>query len=329
MNRKIFLNLAWIFGAALLVFLIVKIGPGQIWLNIKSVSPLNFLFLFILRFFYWLLRTFYWKKILNRFESGPSFFNLFQARMAGHAISYLTPSAHLGGEVIRTLMVDCPNRRKCLASVILDKTIEILTVVFFTVIGLSIVLIRIPIPPNLKFFLICSVSIVCLFIAFMIHKQKKGLLIWLTDLVGKTRIRFKFLEKNREKIEEADLYISEFFTAHRKYLIYSLLFYAFIVLFWTAEIHLTLVFMGADVNIIESFLIVTLGTIAFFLPFFPASIGTYEAAYVAVFEILGMQAGTGLALTVIRRILALIWAGFGLVMIFIKQHRNYFSTQKR
>ncbi len=242
--------------------------------------------------------------------------------MAGHAISYLTPAAHLGGEVIRTLMVNCPNRRKCLASVILDKTIEILTVVFFAVIGLVIALIRISIPPNIKIFLIGAVVIVCLFIVFLIHKQKKGLLIWLTDLIGKTRIRFKAFEINREKIEEADFYISEFFSVHRKYLFYSILFYALIIFFWTAEIHLTLVVMGADVNILDSFLIVTLGTIAFFLPFFPASIGTYEAAYVAVFEILGMQAGTGLALTVIRRILALFWAGFGLVMIFIKQHRN-------
>jgi len=322
MNRKVFLNLAWIFGTGLIVLLVIKIGPTQIWLNIRSISLRNFLFLFILRFFYWLLRTFYWKAILYRFETGLSFFNLFQARMAGHAISYLTPSAHLGGEAIRTLMVNCRNRRMCLASVILDKTIEILTVVFFTVIGLSIALIRISIPPNMKIFLIGAVVIVCLFIIFLIHKQKKGLLIWLIDLIGKTRFRFKAFEINREKIEEADFYISEFFTTHRKSLFYSILFYAFIIFFWTAEIHLTLVVMGADVNLIDSFLIVTLGTIAFFLPFFPASIGTYEAAYVAVFEILGMQAGTGLALTVIRRILALFWAGFGLVMIFIKQHRN-------
>lgn len=319
MNRKVILNGAWIIGAGLIVILVVKIGPGQIWLNIKSVSPLNFLFLFILRFFYWLLRTFYWKIILNRFEPGLPFFNLFQARMAGHAISYLTPAAHLGGEAVRTLMVNCPNRRKCLASVILDKTIEILTVVFFSVIGLTIAFIRISIPSNMKFFLISAVVIVCLLIIFLIYRQKKGLLIWLIDLVGRTRIRFRALEKNREKIEEADLYISEFFTEHRKYFLHSILFYALIVLFWTAEIHLTLVVMGADVNIIESFLIVTLGTIAFFLPFFPASIGTYEAAYVAVFEILGMQAGTGLALTVIRRILALFWAGFGLVMIYVKK----------
>ena len=104
-----------------------------------------------------------------------------------------------------------------------------------------------------------------------------------------------------------------------KYVFHSILFYTLIVLFWTAEIHLTLVMMGADVNVIDSFLIVTLGTIAFFLPFFPASIGTYEAAYVAVFEILGMQASAGLALTLIRRVLALFWAGFGLVLIYVKK----------
>lgn len=319
MNRKVILNAAWIIGIALIVFLVIKIGPSQIWLNIKSISIFNFLILFFFRFIYWLLRTFYWKIILNRFEPGLSFFHLFQARIAGHAISYLTPSAHLGGEVIRTLMVNCPNRQKCLASVILDKTFEILTVIFFTATGLTISLLRISIPTDTKIFLIGTVVIVFLLIIFLIHKQRKGLLVWLTDLVGKTRIRIKALEKNRDKIEEADLYISEFFKVHRKYVFHSILFYALIVFFWTAEIHLTLVMMGADVNIINSFLIVTLGTIAFFLPFFPASIGTYEAAYVAVFEILGMQIGLGLALTVIRRILALFWAGFGLVLIYVKK----------
>ncbi|MBN1272949.1 MAG: flippase-like domain-containing protein [Candidatus Aminicenantes bacterium] len=321
MNRKAILNLAWIIGGALIIFLILKIGPGRIWSNIKTVSIVNFLLLFFFRFIYWLLRTLYWKMILNRFEPGLSFFNLFQARIVGHAISYLTPSAHLGGEVIRTYMVNCPNRRKCLASVILDKTIEILTVIVFAVIGLTIALIRISIPTNMKIFLIGSVAMVILFVAFLIHKQRKGLLTWLSDLIGKVRIRLKFLQKSREKIEEADLYISEFLTKHKIYLFYSILFYAFIILFWTGEIHLTLLVMGVHVRLIDSFLIVTLGTIAFFLPFFPASVGTYEAAYVAVFGILGMQAGAGLALTVIRRILALFWAGAGLVMIYIKRRR--------
>lgn len=321
MNRKAILNIAWVIGAALIVILIGKIGPGRIWSNIKSVSVVNFLILFFFRFVYWILRTLYWKTILNRFEPGLSFFNLFQARIAGHAISYLTPSAHLGGEVIRTLMVDCPNRRKCLASVILDKTVEILTAIIFAVTGLTITLIRVSMPADMKVLLIGSAAAVIFFIAFLIRKQRKGLLVWLADLVGKARIRLKFLQKNREKIEEADLYVSEFLAKNKKRLFYAVLFYAFIILFWTAEIHLTLLVMGIEVSVIDSFLIVTLGTIAFFLPFFPASVGTYEAAYAAVFGILGLPAGAGLALTVIRRILALFWAGAGMVMITIKRRK--------
>ena len=89
--------------------------------------------------------------------------------------------------------------------------------------------------------------------------------------------------------------------------------YSLMVLFWITEIHLTLVFMGLkNITFLDSFLIISLGTVAFLLPIIPGSLGIYEITYIGIFAVLGLGTDVGLTLVLIRRILALAWAGIGL-----------------
>jgi uncharacterized membrane protein YbhN (UPF0104 family) len=90
------------------------------------------------------------------------------------------------------------------------------------------------------------------------------------------------------------------------------------------EIHLTLLFIGAsNISILDSFVIVTLGSISFSFPIVPASIGIYEATYVGIFALLRLGTDMGLTLVLIRRVIALLWAGIGLLgMIIVNQDRQ-------
>lgn len=310
-------------GILLFAFFFYQIGPAQIWKNIKEISVLNFLILFFLRVLYWVLRTISWKVILDEYEGRNSLLHLFNARMVGHAVSQLTLTAQVGSEATRIFMVNRSNRKVCVASVVIDKTIEFFAAIAFTILGVIIILYRIPLPGRVKTIFIGGVTICSLVLFFLFRKQKKGLLGWMVDFLARFRIRPKFLEKQREKIKETDDYISEFYRAHKWAFLKVFLLYSLLILLWTVEIHLNIIYIGdTGISFVDSFLITVLGNLAFIFPFIPGSLGIYEATYIALFALLGRRADMGLALVVIRRILALLLAGFGLLGMIKLQTRS-------
>lgn len=313
MKKKI-IRVSALIGIAIFVYIVYKIGPLQIWENIKKITWQNFLILVFLRLFYWVLRTINWKTIFEQYEQDTSLFHMYIARMCSHAVSQLTPSAQVGGEAARIYLVNSSSKKISLASVIVDKTIEYLTVIFFTIMGVTIALTRIPLPVKLKTLFIGFVVGATIFLLFILSKQRKGLFKWIINLLGKIKIRFKFIERNIEKIEETDKHISFFYRKHPRVFLKVFLLYSLLMLFWTTEIHLTLVFIGAtNISFLDSFLITVLGNLAFMFPLAPASIGVYEVTYVALFALLRKGTDVGLTLVLIRRLIALIWAGIGLL----------------
>jgi uncharacterized protein (TIRG00374 family) len=313
MKRNI-IRISGLLGILIFVFIVYQIGILRIWENIKKITWQNFLILMVLRLFYWILRTINWKVIFDQYEAGNSLFHLFNARMCSQAVSQLTPTAQLGGEAVRIYIVKCSSKRISLASVVVDKTIEFLTTIAFTIIGVAITIVRIPIPGKIKTFLIGFNAVTLLLVLFFLSKQKKGLFKWFIELMAKMKIKFKFLEKNWEKIKETDEHISDFYLNHRKAFLGVSLLYSLLIMLWTAEIHLTLVFIGAaNISFVDSFLITVLGSVAFVIPLIPGFLGIYEATYVALFAMLGKGTALGFTLVVIRRIIALLWAGIGLI----------------
>lgn len=323
MKKKV-LRISFLVGLVIFAFIVYKIGPAEIWDNIAKITWQNFLILLFLRLLYWLLRTLCWKVILEGYDGDCSLIHLFLARMGSHAVSHLTPTSSLGGEAARIFMINAPSKKVSAASVIVDKTIEYLSVIFFTVIGVAIMITRVTLSGKSKLIFISFVVGAALFILLLMSKQKKGFFRWIIKLLGKIKIKPKFLEKHRKKIEETDRHISDFYSKHRGLFLQVFLLYSLLILLWTVEIHLTLVFIGAaGITLLDSFLIVALGTLAFVFPITPASLGVYEAAYVGIFALLGHPTDVGFTLVIIRRLIAFFWAGIGLLgMTMLKPDRQ-------
>lgn len=328
MKKKTVLRLSVLLGILIFAFIVYRIGPGQIWENIRRITVGYFLALMGLRLLYWVLRTINWKVVFEAYEGKTSLWDMFAARMCSHAVSQLTPSAQVGGEAARIYMVNCSSKKISFASVVVDKTIEFLTVVFFTIIGVAVVIYRIPLPPELKILFIGTVVLCSVLLLLLVSKQKKGLLEWLFNMLAKVKIRIKAVERNREKIKETDRYISEFYHRHPRAFLKTFLLYSLLIMLWVTELHLTLVFIGAQITFLDSFLITVLGNLAFMFPLIPGSLGIYEATYVALFAVLGHGTDTGFTLVVIRRIIALLWAGIGLLGM-LKSTPDGQSREKR
>lgn len=325
MTRRTVLRLTWILGFVVLGVLAWRIGPGRIWDNLRRLSLASFILLFALRTNYWLFRTLVWKTILDNCGAtpAPSFGRLFAARMAGYAVSYLTPSAYLGGEAARTLLVEGVDRKRVLASVVIDTTFEILTLALFAAAGIAALAAASTLPVPARAALTASMVASAVGLIFLVRRQRRGLFAWLAGLPGRLGIHPGFIEQHLGKIREVDAHIAGFYDLGRRAVVRLFLLDLLLHAFWVAEIHLTLAALGAPgLTVGRSFLVVTLGAVGLLLPTTPASLGTYEAANLAVFAGLGWSAELSLSLALVRRCLSLFWAGVGLLCIAASGRRR-------
>lgn len=328
MRPKI-IRIVAVLGIGLFIFLLIKLDPRYIWQIIRKMSWGNFLILILLRLVFWIIRALNWKLVFNHYETNTSIWQFFWARLSGHTVSFLTPSSKIGGEAFKIFMLKSGPRKDILASAVVDKTIELLSTILLVVTGVVITLIKIPMNRTQRLVFISLSAVLVLLMIFILKKQKKGFFIWLIDVLKKVKVKFRFLERNRKKIEETDAQISDFYRRHHKTFFLVFVLYLIMILWWTFEIHVNLIFIGAvHISFLESFLIITLGSFSYLVPGLPASLGIYEVTYLSIFTLLGIPIKFGVALVICRRIVGLLWAGIGLIPM-LKGSRSKFLDIKR
>lgn len=312
--RSVVMRLVGWAGFGLFVYLIVRTGPKEILTALGRLTLPEIAALLGLRLVYWTVRTMNWRAILG-YSCGErvSFLDVFGARIAGYAVSYLTPAGNIGGETVRVFMLDRVRREKSLASVVVDKTVEFLAGLFTVALAVLFLITEFALPRIQKLELFAAVAVILLVLIFLVIKQKQGLFAWALGLLGKVGIRVPFLESRRERILEADAHISEFYARHKKLFLVIFLSYFGQAWLWAAEIYFTFLFLGGYTpSLFKCFLVVTLGSFYTFLPV-PGSMGVYELTYVSLFALLRIEMSAGISVILLRRVIGLLWAGIGLL----------------
>jgi uncharacterized protein (TIRG00374 family) len=312
--RKKFIRIAVLFGLALFAFLVYRTGPAEILRQIRRLTWSNFFILVALRLGYWTLRTICWRLAFAAYDGPISFFSMLKARLASYAVGYITPSAMLGGEPLRALMVKGRSRRRNMATVVIDKTFEILTMSFFTVAAVLIALTRLPMPESYRMIFVVFIGVILLLVLFLLVRQRKGMFIGIIDTMARIGLRFKFIERNRSHIQDIDAHVSDFYGRHRGRIPVLALHNVLAIAFWVGEIYLTLRLLHAPgATVFKSFLVITLSNVALLLPTIPGAVGVYEVASVGVFALLGWNASLAMSMAIVRRIVTLVWVGIGLL----------------
>jgi uncharacterized protein (TIRG00374 family) len=313
MKHKIFKIIALI-GMGLFLFLLVRTGPREILVTLKELSLVHILILFALRFLYFALRSLNWKTVLAAYQERISFTVLLRARLAGYAVGNVTPAAKIGGEVVRALMIGGENKKRIMASVVVDKTVELLSTACLVTIGILTALATVSMEGYQRLVFLFLSALLISAVVFVYRKQKKGLFLWLIDGLKKVKLNFKFIEKRRDSLTETDSLISRFYVEHKSDFLLVCFLYGLLYALWVMEIYLTLVFVGTpDISLLTGFLLVSIGNFANLVPALPAGLGLYELTYVSVFVLLGVPIQMGLAVILIRRGLSFFWTGIGLI----------------
>ena len=320
--RKTVLRLSLGLGIVLFAFVVWRSGPQKILADLARLTWRQIAVLMALRAGYWLLRTFNWKQIYDQYETKKPFLRLFEARLADNAVSFLTPSAMLGGLPVRALLLEGVDRRRVFASVVLDKTIEGVTLAAFTVAAMLAAVVFLPLSGAARLVFGVFVVAAAAFCVAIVAGQRKGLFVGLLDFLARIGIRWRRLEAKRESLGVVDTALAGFYRDHRALIPRVASLYTLTYLIWAAEIHITLHFLGAPgLTFVKSLLVISLGNVAFVLPGIPASLGVYELTNVGVFKALGWTAGTAIALSVVRRLLALVWTTLGLLVLYWRPRR--------
>jgi uncharacterized protein (TIRG00374 family) len=317
--RTLLFRLVGYAGVGLFIFLIVKTGPKQIFRALGQLSFLEVAALMGLRVLYWFIRTVNWRALLVSSGERVPFGEVFGARIAGYAVSYLTPAGNIGGETVRIFCLDSVDRNKALATVIVDKTIEFLAGLSTIALAVVFLVTEFALPRRQKIELFAAIAALMLVLIFLVLKQKQGLFTWALDTLKKIKIRIPFFENRRDKILETDAHIADFYGRNKRLFLVLFTSYFAQSWLWATEIYLTFLFLGgARPTFFKCFLIVTLGSFYSFLPV-PGSVGVYELTYVTLFALLRIDMSAGMAVILVRRFVGLIWAGVSLIPLLRKR----------
>ncbi len=240
---------------------------------------------------------------------------LFQVRLAGEALNYVTPTAWVGGEPVKAYLL---SKRygvpmtDGMASVVIAKTTFTLSMLVFILTGLLVTIVTQPLPITIWRWVWMILPVLSLLVALFILVQFVRPFGRGAGAMG--RWAPSWLRTIPEKIHEWDQALVTFYRRSPRQLTASLMFHLVGWLAGVVEVYLILRFLQIPVSVATAWSIealwLLLKTGVFLIP---GSLGASEAIVSVVCAGLGLSTAAGLALGLVRRARELLWVGLGLI----------------
>lgn len=248
--------------------------------------------------------AFKWKIILKTLGFNIPLINLFIYRIAGFAVSYITPIARIGGEpTMANLLKQNYNieYEDGISSIIISHSIEFFLDGVFTCSCLVVIMAFTAYAFNknttifMALFSLFLIIIVFLFYKFWIRKKNL-----ITSLVMFFRLhKIKYISKYMKSIHSIEESFVFFFSKKKEFKIACLLYLISWILMFV-EYKLALLLLGYNASFIAIFIFIVFIRLSFLVPI-PASLGVQEILQSIASVSLGLGSGIGFALSLIIR----------------------------
>ena len=297
-------------GLGLLVLLVIENDPAAI---MDSVRRLSWRILVILVFpmsLVMALDALGWRYafLRDRVPFGP----LLATRLAGEAFNIVTPTAALGGEVVKAwLLRDRVPLEESVPSVIIAKTTITIAQGIFLLLGVALAVATLA-GSRLLLAMEWLVALEVIALALFIVMQTRGLVGWSARLLDRLGIRRMSGSSTAARVDAA---LADFYRREPRRLALSILFHLTAWLLGIAETWLILWLLGIPVSWTTATVIEAFGTGIRFATFLiPGSLGAQEGGYVVTFVALGLRGADGVTFGLVRRFRELVWVGIGLLL---------------
>jgi len=267
------------------------------------------------------LDTWGWRLVFARAQPPVGFWRLFSMRMGGEAVNKITPLASMGGEPLKAYLLTARGGAApadALSSVAVAKNVMTIAQVLFIFAGVLLAVPRLPGREGLLLALtlfpggVLGAIIVTAVIDHRLRRRGGGSRP--SPRVGGRRAALALWSQ-----------MADFYWAHPREAAASLLLF---FLGWAAgalellaaTLFLNLPLTLADALVLEA-LLCSVNMATFFIP---ANAGSQEGGFALLAPLLGLTAGHGVTLAVLRRARDVLWVGFGVLYLALTEGRVLF-----
>ncbi|MCC6850491.1 MAG: flippase-like domain-containing protein [Deltaproteobacteria bacterium] len=254
-----------------------------------------------------------WRAILPP-DSPVGFGRLYWVRQAGVAINQVTPTATVGGEVVKTLLLR-PYLRAATsaASLVAARMSHALGQTILVLLGLSAMLRRIGDAADLRGAIVLTVVALAGGVLSFVWLQRRGIFARLANGLPRLGLAERLVARARAAALALDGQLAAFYRERPGAFAASIAWHLLGQLVGLFQLSFILTTLGIPASIatclaIEAFALV-LDSAAFLVP---GRVGAQEAGRVLVFTTFGLSATTGLAVAVIVRLNQLAVVALGL-----------------
>jgi len=314
-----------ILGILLFIYLIHRAGPAKL---LASMVALGWGLALVIA---WggvahVLKTWAWRLTLLDGKHHVSFARMLGLRLSSEAVGQFGGLAQLFGDGLRVSLLgpEIPLSHG-IASVTIDRAFFVVSAAVVSFLGLSAVLIVLPLPHKL---ILYAIVFACLLLGFVLLsaiaiRNRWPLFSRTGEVLGRIRYLKPLIDRKRALIQSVEESLLDFYhrtpEAFWASFLLNLAYHAAAIV----EVYLIVWLMGTKLTLFGALAIEALTKLVNIAGTFnPGNIGTYEGGNMLIAKMFGLTAAAGLTLAFARRLRALFWAGVGILCLNILSNRT-------
>lgn len=243
------------------------------------------------------------------------FWHLLLVSRAGGAVNHVTPTATVGGEIVKVLLLESHlSREQATATVFIDKATSTLANMLFLTLGMFYLTQRLPLPVELYLSLTVGISLITLGLIGFVVFQRYGALSKLVHRLGRFPIGRQYIQRLSKQLVLLDEQLVAYYTRYPWRFVQSLLLHFVADLFGIVKTYILLsLLLGANrFNFADAAMVtIAVGGLDQIFFFVPARLGVLEGTRFMVLSLLGVAQVYGLTVGILARVEQLFWSGVG------------------
>ena len=263
-----------------------------------------------------------WRQLFRE-EDRPKFHYAMLAILMGRAVNNLLPVATIGGEIAKARLIyirGCP-AKVAAASVIVDKTVQVIALVLWGLAGVACLL-SLSLDDQLAWWAFTGFITLALATAGFIFVQRAGMVGFLAH-AGESLLKLESLNGATVSAREVDACVMEIYRARHRFA-FAVCLRTLALFIQSAEVWIGCLLLGHPIGVLESVMVksltATLSDIAFIIP---NAYGVQEGAFIIIGGLAGLPPETALALSLALRIRDLILDPAGLLALHHIEGRRW------
>ncbi len=305
--------IAFVIGVVFFAYLIHSIGSAAILRDLR-VMGWGLAVVILLELGVDAVNTLGWRFTFPRRERHVNFASLFLVRLAGTAVNQSVPSASVGGEPLKAVLLrESVPLSSGLASVVNAKLTFSIAQGLFALLGFVLTFRRLSLPPLVLFGLIGALVFVLGLVGLFFWLQRRGFFRTTAGVARRLRLPEGWVELAQSGTSSLDEHIRDFLTQRGLDFSLSVLSHLAGLLIGAVQVYVLLRWLGLPADAVTCIAIEAVAVLVQVATFLvPGSIGVQEGGKVLIFTALGLPAQAGLSVGIAFRLNQIAGIALGL-----------------